>query len=184
MGILYTELMNKQIICILMLFALASFAETAFGVDRSEDEAAVRSVVTRQQESWNRHEAKAYAETFTEDADVVNVLGWWWKGRPEIEKKLTDAFVFVFRESTLTFNEVNVKFLSPELALVHARWTMVGAKTPSKEASAPQQGIQTQLLQKRAGKWSMVAVQNTNATPEMPFPKGPPTPATAASASP
>jgi hypothetical protein len=48
MGILYTELMNKQIIRILMLFALASFAETAFGVDRSEDEAAVRSVVTRQ----------------------------------------------------------------------------------------------------------------------------------------
>jgi uncharacterized protein (TIGR02246 family) len=184
MGILYTELMNKQIIRILIQFAIASFAETAFGVDRSEDEAAVRSVVRRQQEGWNRHEAKAYAETFTEDADVVNVLGWWWKGRPEIEKKLTDAFVFVFRESTLTFNEVNVKFLSPELALVHARWTMVGAKTPSKGASAPQQGIQTQLLQKRAGKWLMAAVQNTNSMPEMPFPKGPPTPATAASASP
>jgi uncharacterized protein (TIGR02246 family) len=176
--------MNKQIIRIFMLFALAKFAGTAFGVDRGEDEAAVRNVVTRQQESWNRHDAKAYVETFTEDADVVNVLGWWWKGRPEIEKKLTDAFAFVFRESTLTFNEVDVKFLSPELALVHARWTMVGAKTPSKEASAPQRGIQTQLIQKRAGQWLMAAVQNTSATPEMSFPKGPPPPATAASASP
>ncbi len=75
MGAVYTELMHKQITRILMVFVLASFAETAFGVDRSEDEAAVRSVVTRQQESWNRHEAKAYAETFTEDADVVERVG-------------------------------------------------------------------------------------------------------------
>ena len=38
---------------------------------------------------------------FTADGDVVNVLGWWWRGRPDIERKLTAAFPFVFKESRL-----------------------------------------------------------------------------------
>jgi hypothetical protein len=50
---------------------------------------------------------------------------------------------------------------------------MTGARTP-KGIPAPQQGIQTQLLQKKAGKWLIAAFQNTNSIPEMPFPKGPP----------
>lgn len=56
---------------------------------------------------------------FTEDGDLVNVVGWWWKGRPQIEQKLTDAYLFVFRESTLTVNEVQVKFLTPEIEVAH-----------------------------------------------------------------
>jgi hypothetical protein len=50
---------------------------------------------------------------------------------------------------------------------------MVGARTP-KGIPEPQQGIQTQVLQKHAGKWLIAAIQNTNALPEMPFPKSPP----------
>ena len=110
---------------------------------------------------------------FTEDADVVNVLGWWWKGRAEIERKLTDAYVFVFRESVLTIKDVDTRFLAPEIAVAHVRWTMVGARTP-KGIAEPQQGIQTQVLQKQGGKWLIAAVQNTNGIPEMPFPQGPP----------
>ena len=85
---------------------------------------------TRQQEAWNRHDAKAYAALFTEDGDLVNVVGWWWKGRPQTEQKLTDAYMFVFRESTLTVNGVQVKFLTPDIAVAHVHWSMVGAKTP------------------------------------------------------
>lgn len=50
---------------------------------------------------------------------------------------------------------------------------MTGARTPQ-GLPTPQQGIQTQLLQEQAGKWLIVAFQNTNSVPEMPFPKGPP----------
>lgn len=83
---------------------------------------------TQQQEAWNRHDAKAYAALFTEDGDLVNVVGWWWKGRPQIEQKLTDAYVFVFRESTLTVNEVQVKFLTPDVAVAHVHWSWLELK--------------------------------------------------------
>jgi uncharacterized protein (TIGR02246 family) len=153
-----------------ILLAAASAPRTQ-GAARDHDEAEIRDVQTRQAQAWNRHDAKAYADLFTEDGDVVNVVGWWWKGRAEIESKLTAAFAFVFRDSTLTITEVQVRFLSPECAIAHVRWTMTGAKTPP-GIPEPREGIQTQTLRKTAGGWLIAAFQNTNAVPEMPFPLG------------
>jgi uncharacterized protein (TIGR02246 family) len=171
---------------ILRLFVIASvvfLTVGAFAADQSSDESAIRALETRQQEAWNHHDAKAYANLFTEDGDCVNVVGWWWKGRAEIEKKLTDAYVYVFRESTLTITGVDIRFLTPEFAVAHVRWTMTGARTPS-GLPVPQQGIQTHLLQKRGGQWLIAAFQNTNSLPEMPFPKGPVAPQSASTPKP
>jgi uncharacterized protein (TIGR02246 family) len=141
----------------------------ALGADDSQDEAEIRDVQKRQAEAWNRHDAKAYAELFTEDGDVVNVVGWWWKGRLQIEKKLTAAYAFVFSDSTLTITEIHVRFLDPRIAVAHVRWIMVGARTP-KGIPEPTNGIQVQVLQQKAGKWLIASFQNTNAVPEKPFP--------------
>src|SRR5206468_9697727 len=99
----------------------------AAAADNEADEAAIRKLETQQEEAWNRHDAKAYADLFTNDGDCVNIVGWWWKGRAEIEKKLTDAYAFVFAQSVLKIADVDVRFLNPDLAVVHVRWTMTGA---------------------------------------------------------
>ena len=164
--------MNTALLKTVTLGVAATLAATALGQNENPDEAEIRRLQRRQQEAWNQHDAKAYASLFTEDGDIVNVVGWWWKGRAEIEKKLTDAYAFVFKESTLTVTDVQFKFLTPEIAVAHVRWTMTGARTP-KGIPEPQQGIQIQILQKQAGKWLMASFQNTNSIPERPFPKGP-----------
>ena len=164
-------------IIISAIIAAAIFTSLPFialGAGRDADEAAIRDLEKRQEQAWNAHDAKAYANLFTENGDCVNVVGWWWKGRGEIEKKLTDAYVFVFHESVLTIKDVDIKFLGADIAIAHVRWTMTGAKTP-KGIPEPQQGLQTHTLQKQSdGQWLIAAFQNTNAIPEMPFPKGPP----------
>jgi uncharacterized protein (TIGR02246 family) len=154
----------------ILIMALVSATSAA---DRQGDEAAIRDLVqTRQQQAWNQHDAKAYAALFAEDGDLVNVVGWWWRGRKEIESKLTDAFAFVFRESTLTITEVNVRFLTSEIAVAHMRWTMSGARTPP-TIPEPREGLQTFVLQKLGTNWMIAAFQNTNHVPEVPFPKQP-----------
>jgi uncharacterized protein (TIGR02246 family) len=159
---------------LLALLALVAFLSPIIArCDSDQDKADIRNLQNQQADAWNRHDAKAYASLFKEDGDCVNVVGWWWKGRAEIEKKLTDAYLFVFKESVLTIKDVDVKFLGADLAVAHVRWTMTGARTP-KGIPEPQQGIQTQVLQKQSGKWQIATFQNTNAIPEMPFPKGPP----------
>lgn len=135
-----------------------------------EDEAAIRSVVgAQQQDAWNRHESKIYAGLFTEDCDVVNLPGWRWKGRDELERKLAAGYAFVFRDTTLTIGVVDVRFLSRDIAVAHAAWTMSGAHTPP-GIPEPRMGIQTLVLQKPAGKWLIAVFQNTASSPETPFP--------------
>jgi uncharacterized protein (TIGR02246 family) len=139
---------------------------------RDDDRAEIRRVAMRQADTWNRHDAKAYAALFTEDCDVVNVLGWWWRGRAELERKLTEAFRFVFRDSRLTISDVNTRFIRPDVAVAHVPWTMVGARTPA-GVPEPRQGIQTLVFTKQSGQWLIAAFQNTHSVPERPFPAPP-----------
>src|SRR3954469_10404111 len=95
---------------------------SALGADRTRDESAIRQLQARQQDAWNRHDAAAYAALFTADGEVVNVAGWWWKGRREIERQLTAAYAVAFRDSRLTVTDVAVTFLARDVAVAHVRW--------------------------------------------------------------
>ena len=146
---------------------------TAFSAHKSQDEtAAIRNVEKSLQEAWNHHDAKAFASFFTEDADCVNVVGWWWKGRPQIESKVADSHVFMFRDSTYTNDEVYIRFLTAQIAVVHVRWSMAGHRKPDGAPGQPRTGIQTHILQEQEGKWLIAVFNNTDSVPEVSFPTG------------
>ena len=144
------------------------------GVASETDVAEIRALQGKQADAWNRHDAAAYAALFAPDGDVVNVLGWVWKGQDQIRGKLTDAFAFVFRDSRLTITDVEVRLLAPAIAVAHVRWTMEGGKTPPGAVQAPREGIQLQVLTKDPYGWHIVSFQNTNSFPEKDFPRSDP----------
>jgi uncharacterized protein (TIGR02246 family) len=156
---------------VLGLLMLAGSATISFG--QNPDESKIRALQDRQAIAWNQHDGKAYADLFTEDGEVINVVGWWWKGKVEIAAKLTAAFAFVFKDSTLTITDTQVRFVKPDVAIAHVKWTMTGARTPP-GIPEPKQGIEIQVLKKQRGKWLIFSFQNTASIPEMPFPLGPP----------
>jgi uncharacterized protein (TIGR02246 family) len=161
--------MTSQRLTAVLLVVMTGFGIPAVDAQSARDEAEIRDLQARQQEAWNRHDAKAYAALFTDDGDVVNVVGWWWKGQREIETQLTAAFAVVFRDSTLTIDDVQVRFPARDIAVAHVRWSMEGSKTPP-GIPEPRQGIQIQVLQKRGREWRIAAFQNTSSLPETPFP--------------
>jgi uncharacterized protein (TIGR02246 family) len=154
---------------------LLAFAAPVFAEPRRRDTDAVRAVAEAQAPAWNAHDSRAYAALFTEDAQVVNVVGWRWSGRAELESKLGRAFQWVFADSTLTIESVDVSMLARDIAVAHVRWSMVGARSPTGlRSDAPERGIQLLVLKRQSGQWRIAHFQNTNAVPERDFPLGPP----------
>jgi uncharacterized protein (TIGR02246 family) len=134
------------------------------------DEGAIRELQARQQAAWNAHDAHSYSQLFSADADTVNVLGWWWRSRAELEQKLAAGFSSVFAQSQLHIDEVAVRFLTPQIAIAHVRWSMSGAASPDGSGkNIPTRGIQTQTLKKTADGWHIEAFQNANSLPERSF---------------
>lgn len=164
-------MLNQRTRALILLVVLSFGASIASA--QTKDEAQIRDLQRRQEAAWNQHDATAYAALFTEDGEVVNVVGWWWQGRAEIEAKLKAAFAFVFKSSTLTVTDVHVRFIRSDMAIAHVKWTMTGARTPP-GVPEPKQGLEIQVLKKQRGKWLILSFQNTTSIPEIPFPAGPP----------
>jgi uncharacterized protein (TIGR02246 family) len=53
------------------------------------EEQAVTDLVGEVEQGWNTHDMARFAACFAEDADFVNVRGWWWRGREEIERAVS-----------------------------------------------------------------------------------------------
>jgi len=153
--------------CSVILLAVAPILATPAS---GSDEGAIRELQARQEPAWNAHDAHAYAQLFTVNADIVNVLGWWWKSRAELEQKLGAGFASVFAHSQLHIDAVDVRFLTPKVAIAHVRWSMTGADSPDGSGkNIPTKGIQTQTLYETAEGWRIAAFQNANSVPERGF---------------
>lgn len=126
------------------------------------DESAIRQIPARFEVAWNQHDMKALASLFAEDADFVNVAGVWWKGRREIEQAHVQTHATMFKDSTLRVGEVKVRFLKPDVALVHVHWNLSGDTGPDGAARSPRSGIMSQVVVKQHGVWLVASAQNTN----------------------
>lgn len=165
--------MRFRAITLLALAGLMLVASSAANAAAVDD--AVKAIETTREAAWNAHDAHGYAQSFTADAVSVTSLGWRWKSRAEIERKLTDAFSFVFARSTLRIDDVSVRSLSDDIAIAYVTWSMTGAKSPDGSGNdIPQHGMQTQVLQKAEGRWLITSSQDTDIVPERAFPKAAP----------
>ena len=138
------------------------------------DETQIREVVRALQDAWNLHDMKAFASQFSEDADFVNVVGCWWQGRAEIEKKHAASHASWFRESTLKFTAVHLRFLTPQISLAHVESSLVGANRPDGTPAGLRIGILTLVFHKQADIWLIAAAHNTERISEGSPPTGPP----------
>jgi uncharacterized protein (TIGR02246 family) len=124
------------------------------------DEQSVREIETLWDGAWNRHDADALAELLVEDVDFINVTGAWFKSRAEFRERMAQTHRGVFKDSKRQTLETSVRFLSPDIAIVHARWEMSGLRNRDGSAREPWQGIITRVVLKRNGNWLVVAAHN------------------------
>src|SRR5690606_37055431 len=97
------------------------------------DEAAVRAIPLRMADAWNRGDADAFAAPFTENADFVAFEGTHLEGRAAIAAFHTRIFAEEVRGTRLEAEAKFVRFLGPEMAVLHAtaRVALAGQDRPS-----------------------------------------------------
>lgn len=129
----------------------------------SSDTVAVTKVVNAFAEAWNQHDMHAFAELFAEDAQFVNVVGLWWKGRMQIKDAHVYTHSTMFKHSKLTFHETEVRLPVPQVAIARTHWRLEGHLSPNGQALPPRTGLLLNVLVKdEDGNWSIVDSQNTD----------------------
>lgn len=132
------------------------------------DEQAVAALVGEVERAWNTHDMHRFAACFAPDADFVNVMGWWWKGRDDIEGKHTLIHETIFRDSTMALECEAIKHVGSGVAVAHVTWSMVGHEAGGPEqTSEPRKGIWSWVIRDRHGRLEIVSSHNTD-TKEVP----------------
>ena len=126
----------------------------------------IETVVSAVVDAWNRHDMKAYAAQFTEDADFVNVVGMHFRGRPQIEAVHIDLHRTIFRNSNLRSVNTTVRPVNDQVAMAHVAWEMTGAEgLPGWNVPELRKGMMSLVLVRSGDRWLITAAQNTDVVP-------------------
>ncbi len=113
------------------------------------DEAAVRDLYQQLMDGWNRGSGEAFATVFTEHGDLVAFDGTHFKGREEIAPFHQQLFDKWMKGTRLVGQVKDVRFLSPDVALLYAvGGTVMRGKT---EPSPERDSIQTLVATRQGG---------------------------------
>jgi hypothetical protein len=134
----------------------------------------VHNVVAGFATTWNRHDLDAFGKLFAPDADFVNVAGHLWTGRQSIQAQhayihgvipvdspgFSDEdrrYYGIFKDSTLKFDQFDVRFLRKQVAIARVNWELLG----DARAQNPRRGLFMFVLTRQNVGWLIAAAQNT-----------------------
>ena len=101
------------------------------------DEDAIREIELRFNQAWGQHDPDAMVESLVDDAQFVTVNGAWTKTRDgfrDLMRRLHGANG-PFRSSTRETPEMHVRFLAPDVAVMHSRFHIYGDVDESERTS-------------------------------------------------
>jgi uncharacterized protein (TIGR02246 family) len=125
--------------------------------DHAADETAIRHVLRRQQNGWDSGDPTLYADVFTAQADYVTFLGSHYQGRDAIAASYAPLFRKLLQGSRLTIEVKQVRFLTPDVALIHADAAVTKRGRRSRRPSR----INTSVAVRTDDGWMLAASQNT-----------------------
>jgi uncharacterized protein (TIGR02246 family) len=146
---------------LITLVASAPLAQTSGAGGRPEDDAAIKRLLAENAEHWNRHEFARRAEHYTEDAEIVNVVGQR-RSRADMAKGGPSYMQQAFGNSTIRQTDIHIKYLKPDVAAVDVVWEMTGAKCPDGSDAGLRVGLNSLVMTKTDAKWSIAVFHNTD----------------------
>jgi uncharacterized protein (TIGR02246 family) len=127
------------------------------------DEAAIRAILDRQTDAWNRHDMDAFVADAMPDVDWINVVGMHWKGRETVMKAHALLHKGMFANSRMQTPEITMmREIAPNVIVeTHInRIEGVGA-LPSGAAYPDSGNLITLVFVKTQAGWRIAHAHNT-----------------------
>jgi ketosteroid isomerase-like protein len=168
-----TTAVRKLSTVLAVVAVLASlFANRLLAAPNDAEE--VHNVVAGFATTWNRHDLDAFGKLFAPDADFVNVAGVLWTGRQSIQAQHAYShgvipenspgfgeedrrYYGIFKNSTLEFDQIDVRLLRKGVAIAHVNWKLLG----DDRTQNPRRGVFIFVLTRQTVGWLIAAAQNT-----------------------
>ena len=125
------------------------------------DEQAARRVVSAYETAWNRHDMSALADVFAEDAEWVNIVGMWWRGKADVVQAHTVFHETMFRDTPLHFTDTAIRTVAPGVMVAIATVEVGSFPTPDGRTMPASGNRMTFVLAQRQGQWKIVNGHNT-----------------------
>ena len=75
----------------------------------ASDQEEIRTVALGFFEAWNRHDMKAFAALFTDDADRINIVGMHWRGKDAVLKAHEVFHRTIFQNTEMNPTDVGIR---------------------------------------------------------------------------
>ena len=144
----------------ILIFVLASAVVNNYAQkagEKTADETAIRANVEQMVKGWNAKSGAEFAKPFAEDSDYVVVNGMHIKGRAVNAAGHQQIFDTVYKDVDLAASVEQIRFLRPDVALVHVQ----AERFPKADKSQTTKARITLVMVKNGGKWEIAAFQNT-----------------------
>ncbi|HZE72125.1 MAG TPA: SgcJ/EcaC family oxidoreductase [Pyrinomonadaceae bacterium] len=141
------------IVCLLSVLGLST--------QNPATEKHVRQAVESFYAAFNAHGFERAAEYTTEDWNHINPLGGRTRGRDATLQDLKEVHSSFLKGVTDTIEDMDVRFASPDVAVVTVNSQMSTFVTPDKVRHENERHIRTFVVVKRNGRWLIMQDQNT-----------------------
>jgi uncharacterized protein (TIGR02246 family) len=132
-----------------------------------EDKEAIRELLDRQVTGWDAGDAAAYASVFTPDADYVTFLGSHCRGRDVIAASYVPLLTKLLKGSRLHTEITQLRFLTPDVALIHAKAAVVKTGRRRTRRNARVNTTHRRLAEKLFHKLASRTAPSRGATPQV-----------------
>ena len=135
------------------------------------DDTAIAALIASQAETWNRHDAAAWAAPFDADAEFVNIVGMRLAGREQIQQRHAELFQGIFSQSRVVITTGKLTPLGADAALVDTVYELRGYDRlppgirPTDNDGTLRTRMRYALIRRRDG-WHVAAAQNTAIFPQ------------------
>ncbi|MFI5536389.1 SgcJ/EcaC family oxidoreductase [Nocardia sp. NPDC051900] len=128
----------------------------------STDTAAIRALIERSRQAWDRGDGAAYGACFTDDATDITYVGTVYHGGAEIGRAHQALFDSFLKGMRLTVDIVEIRCYGPDAAVVVTR----GESSKRRPGKLGKLATYT-VVRDTDGQWRIAAVQKTQRKPLM-----------------